>query len=196
VARVLHHFRVTTMRSMAPVAAIMLLLAFTAAASAQSSAATGAIADVSGPGQAVSQPAAQCPHTISCDYAERNMPSADYRLQSLRVCGANCTTQYWVSGLADGQQLLELDPVRGGAVLAVAASSDKAHPSVRMVTPQYASGDPACCPSGFADTTYAWDATNTALTAAQPVVTPASDFPGWDEVRRELQAEGWALAGV
>ena len=56
-----------------------------------------------------------CPKTIACQYAEYSMLPSGYRLQSLAVCGANCTTQYWVSSLSDGQQLLEIDPVRGGA---------------------------------------------------------------------------------
>src|SRR5947209_176651 len=39
---------------------------------------------------------------------------------------------------------------------------------------------PACCPSGFADTTYNWSPTANALLAEEPVVTPAAEFPGWD----------------
>ena len=71
---------------------------------------TQPIGDDSGPGQSVAQPAAQCPHTIACTYAEQNLIPTTYRLQSLEVCGANCTTQYWVSAMADGQSLLEVDP--------------------------------------------------------------------------------------
>src|ERR1044071_8022528 len=72
------------------------------------------IADVSGPGQSVAQPPAQCPHTIACTYTEQNLIPNAYRLQSLEVCGANCTTQYWVSAMADGSPLLGIGPVRGG----------------------------------------------------------------------------------
>src|ERR1051325_3140023 len=90
------------------------------------------IADVSGPGQSVAQPPAQCPHTIACTYTEQNLIPNAYRLQSLEVCGANCTTQYWVSAMADGSPLLAIDPVRGGAIVAVARGTDS-HPQVRTV---------------------------------------------------------------
>ena len=122
------------------------------------------------------------------------MPNG-YRLQALQVCGANCTTQYWVSASAGGTQLLEIDPVRGGGVLAVGRSDVYGdHPPVRNVLPSYAATDPACCPSGFADTTYSWDPTTNALLAEEPVVTPAAEFPGWDAVRQELNNEGWIVA--
>jgi len=67
---------------------------------------------------------------------------------------------------------------------------------VRVVVPSYAANDPACCPSAYADTTYTWDAASNALTAGQPMVTPAAAFPGWDAVRQELMSEGWILADV
>jgi hypothetical protein len=156
-----------------------------------------AFGDVSGPGQAVSMPAPQCPRTIACQYAERNFLPDGYRLQSLQVCGANCTTQYWVSAIDDGRQLIATDPIRGGGVVAVARAPDPGLlPSVRIVLPSYADGDPACCPSGFADTTYTWDRGSNALVPGEPSVTPASDFPGWDAVRQELTATGWQLGGV
>ncbi|MBV8718804.1 MAG: hypothetical protein JO020_03735 [Chloroflexi bacterium] len=151
------------------------------------------VGDVSGPGQAVAQPPAQCPQTIACQYNEQNLMSSSYRLQSLMVCGANCTTQYWVSSLSDGAQLLEIDPVRGGAVVAV---SRDPNPSVRVVQAAYGPNDPACCPSGFDDTTYAWDAGSNSLVAGEPQVTPADQFPGYDAVRQELAAEGWLVANV
>ncbi len=150
--------------------------------------------DVSGPGQAVLRPAPQCSRTVACQYAERNFLPNGYRLQSLQVCGANCTTQFWVSAIADGSQLLEIAPVRGGGVLAVGrADPNDGHPQVRSVLPNYAPADPACCPSGFVDTTYTWDPNANTLLPAEPIVTPAAEFPGWDAVRQELTNEGWIL---
>src|SRR5438309_4589997 len=153
------------------------------------------LADVSGPGQPVPMPAPQCSRTVACQYAERNLLPDGYRLQALQVCGANCTTQYWVSASAGGTQLLEIDPVRGGGVLAVGRSDVYGdHPPVRSVLPSYTATDPACCPSGFADTTYGWDPTTNALLAEESLVTPATEFPGWDAVRQALNNEGWILA--
>jgi len=159
---------------------------------------SGAIADVRGPGQAVPQPAPQCPQTVGCQYAERTFLPNGYRFQSLEVCGANCTTQYWVSTSTDDRQLIALDPVRGGGVLAVqrGGPASTAQPPVRVVVPNYAATDAACCPSSYADTTYTWGDASGTLVAGQPVLTPAADFPGWDAVRQELEAEGWILAGV
>jgi hypothetical protein len=160
---------------------------------------TGAapMADVTGPGQAVPQPAPQCPHTIGCQYAEQSLLPDSYLLQSLKVCGANCTSQYWVSGVQDGQQLLEIDPVRGGAVLAVGhASSPDDRAPVRVVMPQYARTDPACCPSTYTDTTYDWDAASNSLVVADVTTSPADQFAGWDAVRQELTAEGWIVANI
>jgi hypothetical protein len=151
------------------------------------------IADVPGPGVAVSQPAAQCPRTTACTYGEQNLATAGYRLQRLEICGANCTTQYWVSSIADGQSLLAIDPTRGGAVVAIGRSAS--HPPVRVVMPSYAATDPACCPSAFADTTYTWDAASATLVPGEPVLTASSEFQGWDAVRAELQAEGWLVGG-
>jgi len=155
----------------------------------------GPIADVSGPGQSVTRPAPQCPRTIACQYDERTFLPDGYRVQSLEVCGANCATQYWVSASTDGQQLLALDPIRGGAVVAVGPAKD-IHPPVRVVLPNYGPNDPACCPSTFADTTYTFDGGTNTLVAGQPVLTPAADFPGWDSVRQQLMSEGWILAGT
>jgi hypothetical protein len=157
----------------------------------------GAIATVSGPGQSVPQPAAQCPRTIACQYSERTFLPDGYRVQSLEVCGANCTTQYWVSTSTDDRQLIALDPVRGGGVVAVGrAGPSGAQPPVRVVVPNYAANDPACCPSSYADTTYTWDAASNTLVPGQPVLTPADSFPGWDAVRQQLQAEGFSVAEV
>lgn len=173
----------------------LVLLAFSVSAvQAQESGGGAPFGDVSGPGQAVAQPPAQCPRTIGCQYAEQNLPFGGYRLQSLQVCGANCTTQYWVSTIADGQQVLEIDPVRGGAILAVAR--DASHPAVRVVRSMYAPNDPACCPSGFSDTTYVWDDDSGTLVAGEVAVTPADQFPGYEAARQELQAEGWIVGQV
>jgi hypothetical protein len=155
---------------------------------------SGAIADVSGPGQAVARPAAQCPRAVACNYSERTFLPNGYRVQSLEVCGANCATQYWVSASADNRQLLELDPVRAGAIIAVGSSQPgETHPQVRVVMARYAANDPACCPSGYADTTYTFDAAGNRLVAGQPTLTPSADFQGWDAVRQELIAEGFTL---
>jgi hypothetical protein len=125
------------------------------------------------------------------------MEPAGYRVQSVEVCGANCTTQYWVSSLQSGDQLLEIDPVRGGAILAVAQpTTDGAIPSVRVVMPQFAPTDAACCPSTFSDTTYNWDPSSGSLVAADSNSTPASEFPGVDAARQELTNEGWIIANV
>jgi hypothetical protein len=85
---------------------LSLALLLTAMAPLAARAQSGGIADVSGPGQAVAQPPAQCPRTVACQYSERNFIPSGYRLQSLEVCGANCTTQYWVAAADSGQQLL------------------------------------------------------------------------------------------
>src|SRR5437016_14237755 len=58
----------------------------------------GPLGDVSGPGQPVPMPAPQCSRTVACQFAERNLLPICYRLQSLTVCGANCTTQYSAHG--------------------------------------------------------------------------------------------------
>jgi hypothetical protein len=148
----------------------------------------------SGPGQAVAQPPAQCPDTISCTYSERNFPPDGYRLQRLDVCGANCTSQYWVSTIPDGAQVLEIDPVRGGGVIAVAQSTGQdPHPAVRTVMPDPQSGDPACCPSQYADTTYTWDDGSASLVPGTPAVIPAADFGGWDDVRAALQSDKYVV---
>jgi hypothetical protein len=153
------------------------------------------IADVPGPGQPVPQPPAQCPQAIGCQYAEYTLLSTDYRLQSLQVCGANCTSQYWVGAVSDGHQLLATDPVRGGAVVAVQRASDE-HPAVRVVMARYAPNDPGCCPSAFSDTTYTWDPDSATLVAGEPSLTPADQFPGYDATRQELSAEGWIVAAI
>jgi hypothetical protein len=143
----------------------------------------------SGPGQAVPQPPPQCPATVGCTYGERNFLPNGYEFQQLEVCGANCTTQYWISSLADGSQLLVIDPVRGGGVVAVGRTTPQyQHPPVRTFLPNYQSGDPACCPSQYADTTYTWNAGSGTLVAA-PSIVPAANFTGWDDVRSDFQTQ-------
>lgn len=182
----MHISRVTTW--MSGVVLIGLLTAAPAVASAQG------LGEPRGPGQRVPMPAPQCARTIACVYGERNVLPDGYRVQSLQVCGANCTTQYWISAIADGQALLAIDPVRGGAVLALGrAHTSDTHPALRSVQPDYGPADPACCPSGFADTTYTWDAATNTMVPGEPVLTAAADFPGWDAVRQELVAEGWLV---
>jgi hypothetical protein len=151
------------------------------------------VGDVTGPGQSVPQPPAQCPQTIACTYSEQNMLPNGLRFQSLQVCGANCTTQYWVSSISSGDQLLEIDPIRGGAIVAFSRDNN---PSVRVVQAVYGPNDPACCPSSFSDTTYSWDSGSNSLVAGDPQLTPADQFPGYDATRQELQNEGWLIANV
>jgi len=152
-------------------------------------------AQPTGPGQPVEQPAAECPGTISCTYGERNFLPNGYRVQKLEVCGANCTSQYWVSLMADGTALVTTDPVRGGGVVAVGqpAGSQDPHPPVRLVLPDYQQGDAACCPSQYADTTYTWDAAAGTLVAGEPDIIPATDFAGWDALRANLQSDHFVV---
>ena len=146
-----------------------------------------------GPGESVPVPPAQCARTISCTYSERNSVDGGYRFQALSLCGANCTTQYWVTNSADGQVLVTVDPVRGGGLLASGRSGpDDAHPPVRVIVPHYAPTDAMCCPSGYQDTTYTWDAARNVLVAGTPTVTPSASFPGWDGLRNELERDGFS----
>ena len=149
------------------------------------------MAGASGPGQTVPIPPAQCAPTIACQYGERNYLPDGYRFQMLQLCGADCTTQYWVSNISDNQVLLTIEPVRGGGIIAVGqgASPEDQHPPVRTVVPSYASTDPACCPSQYQDTTYSWDPGSNALVAGDVAIIPATEFPGWDNVRQSLQDE-------
>ncbi|HLH26194.1 MAG TPA: hypothetical protein VK066_27055 [Chloroflexota bacterium] len=153
------------------------------------------LGDPGGPGQAVPQPPPQCPHTIACTYSEHNALGANggYRFQMLNVCGANCSTQYWVSDVASGNSLLALDPVRGGGVIAVgrATNDQDVHPPVRVVLPDYGPNDPACCPTNYRDTTYTWDAASGSLVPGTPRLIPTQDGPGWDGLREQLRSEGF-----
>jgi hypothetical protein len=144
----------------------------------------------------VALPAPQCPQAIACQYAEQNLIPLGYRVQSLQVCGANCTTQYWVASLSNGSQLLEIDPVRGGAILAANQPGDGSPPSVRVVMPAYGPNDAACCPSGYSDTTYTFEDASATLVPGAVVVTPADQFPGYAAARQELENEGWLVATV
>jgi hypothetical protein len=145
----------------------------------------------SGPGQAVSHPPAQCGGVLACQYGERNSLPNGYRFQALQVCGANCTTQYWVTNIPDGRLLLTVQPVRGGGIVAVGRGSgtDDPHPPVRTVLPAPQPADPACCPSEYRDTTYTWDVASGRLVPGTPTVIPAAQFGGWDSVRQRLEAD-------
>ena len=151
------------------------------------------LGDPRGPGEGVAQPPAMCSQTISCTYAERKFPGGQsgYRFQSLNLCGANCTTQYWVSDVETGKPLLSVDPVRGGGYVAVgrATSQEDTHPAIRVIVPDYAPTDAACCPSGYRDTTYTWSATTSALVAGAPTVVPSAQFPGWQALREQWQSQ-------
>jgi hypothetical protein len=152
------------------------------------------IGDVPGPGQPVSRPAAQCPQTLSCTYDERTVTPAGYRFQSLTVCGANCTTQYWISAIADGRQLVEVKPTRGGGMIAVERENEvDGHPAIRTIVPSYGASDPACCPSSYVDTTYTWDAAKGTLVPGEPVSTPvtADDEIDWIDAHDMLIQDGF-----
>jgi len=146
-----------------------------------------------GPGQAVAAPSAQCPRTIACTYAEHNTlgPDESYRFQMLSVCGANCTTQYWISAIADGKALVEIPPVRGGGMIAVARGGDGGPPAIRTVLPGYGPNDPACCPSSYVEMTYTWDAGQGTLVASEPIGTPTGDGDGWAAAHEKLVQEGF-----
>jgi hypothetical protein len=166
-------------------AATLTLAAWAAPASAQ-------IADVPGPGQPAPRPGPQCPRTLGCTYEERALPPAGYRFQALTVCGANCTTQYWISAMADGKPLLDLPPVRGGGMIAVARGEEGAGPpAIRVVMPGYGPNDPACCPSSYVETTYTWDAAQATLVAGEPVSTPTSEGDGWAGAHQRLMQDGF-----
>jgi hypothetical protein len=152
------------------------------------------IGDVTGPGQPVEMPPPQCPSTVACTYSERNYLPDGYRFQALRVCGANCSVQYWVSSIPDGQQLLVTDPVRGGGIIAVGPgeSEDDPHPPVRTVLPNYTPADPACCPSGLADTIYTWDPANGTLGVGATSIIPTEGSGGWEAIQSRLKDEGFS----
>jgi hypothetical protein len=176
---------VRTILSALALAATLTTAGWAVAASAQ-------IADVSGPGQSAPRPGPQCPQTLGCTYEERMLPPAGYRFQALTICGANCTTQYWVSAMADGKPLLEMPPVRGGGMIAVARSEDGSDPpSVRTIMPGYGPNDPACCPSSNVETTYTWDAGQGTLVAGEPVSTPSGEGDGFAAAHERLVHDGF-----
>ena len=156
--------------------------------------ASAQIGDVPGSGQPVPRPASQCPQTASCTYDERTLDPAGYRFQSLTICDTNCTTQYWISLVADGKLLMEVAPVRGGGMLAVSRESEASgHPSVRTIVPSFAGSDPSCCPSSYVDTTYSWDAAKGTLVPGQPVSTPVTpdDEIDWVDAHDMLLQDGF-----
>lgn len=109
------------------------------------------------------------------------------------MCGANCTTQSWVTTIPDGQLLLSIDPVPGGGVISLKVGSilQDPHPPLRTILPDYQPPDSACCPSQYADTTYTWEQRRGALLAGAPSIIAAADLNGWDDVRAGLQADGF-----
>jgi hypothetical protein len=157
--------------------------------------ATAQLGDPQGPGQSVAAPPPQCPRTVGCTYSERNSlgPNPGYRFQALQVCGANCTTQYWVTNAADGRVLLSIEPMRGGGIVAMArgTSPDDPHPGIRVIEPGYAPTDAMRCPSFYKDTTYVWDAARSTVVPGSEMAFPSGAFPGWEAVRAMLEREGW-----
>ncbi|HEY7067502.1 MAG TPA: hypothetical protein VII06_38960 [Chloroflexota bacterium] len=152
------------------------------------------LGDPSGPGESVPQPPAQCARTISCQYAERNAlgPNGGYRFQELILCGANCTTQYWVSNMPEDKLLLATDPVRSGGIVTVGRSTpDDVHPPIRVVLPDYGPNDAACCPSNWRDTTYTWDPATSTLVAGTPNLVPTQGGPSIEDLRNEIRDAGF-----
>jgi hypothetical protein len=149
------------------------------------------LGDPGGPGESAPAPPAMCARTISCTYSEHNYLPSGYRFQSLQVCGANCTTQYWVRNMPDDALLLSTDPVRGGGLVTVQRATDPndTHPAIRIILPHYAPSDAACCPSGFQDTTYTWDPATATLVEGSPTIVPTADFGGWDAELQRLQSD-------
>jgi hypothetical protein len=148
-------------------------------------------------GQAPARPLALCPASVGCEYLEHSPWSTVFRFQSLSICGANCSAQYWVTSTDTGRQVLHIGPVRGAAIVAAQQpEADPTHPSVRVVQPSYAPGDAGCCPSSYTDTTYVWSPATSTLVAADVVRTLTEDFGGWDAAREQLQTEGWFLVNV
>src|SRR4051812_17075413 len=110
-----------------PVPQVLRLLALAGALSVLIAApASAQLTDPIGPGQTVPVPAPMCPAiagncymqaqftnqvipgTVArcgipngCTYGERYFYAEGYRFQMLNVCGANCTTQYWVTNRPD-----------------------------------------------------------------------------------------------
>lgn len=144
------------------------------------------------PFQSVPTPPAQCPSALGCTYSERNplTPTDGYRFQMLQTCGANCTTQYWVSNAADGKTLLTIAPIRGGGLIAIDQSNapQDTHPPIRTIVPDYQPTDAMCCPSQYQDTTYTWDPAGSALVGS-PTIIPAANFRGWESERQSLEGE-------
>ena len=158
-----------------------------------SSAATPPAVGPAGPAMAVPRPAVQCPQTAACTYQERSDASTNYLFQALEVCGADCSTQFWVSDLASDQDLLDVPPIAGGGIVAVSrarlASTDRAQ--VRTVLPQFSPSDPTCCPSSYIDVTYGWDASGQTLVPAATVTIASANFNSWVAQRSRLQADGF-----
>ena len=118
--------------------------------------------------------------------------AAGYRFQALTVCGANCTTQYWLSAISDGKLLVEVPPVRGGGIIAVSRGADGGGPpAVLTVLPGYGPSDPACCPSSYVETTYTWDAGQSTLVPGEPVSTPTGDGDALAGAHERLVQDGF-----
>jgi hypothetical protein len=171
-----------------PLQIVALVAATTAALAAGP--ARAQLGDPRGPGESAPPPPAMCAQTISCTYSERNYLPSGYRFQSLQVCGANCTTQYWVRNMPDDQVLLSTDPVRGGGLVTVQRATDPndTHPGIRIILPHYTPSDAACCPSGYQDITYTWDPATATLVASSATIIPTADFGGWETELHRLES--------
>ncbi|HLI27269.1 MAG TPA: hypothetical protein VKZ60_09370, partial [Chloroflexota bacterium] len=143
-------------------------------------------------GDATAPPPSLCPDALNCTYLERRpvAPEVVWRFQSLSICGANCSERYWVTDTSTGRVALSTPEVRGGGIVAVARTNGTTpRPAVRVILPDPEPTDAGCCPSYYRDTIYRWDPAQGRLVVDQSRRDPTTDFPGWDALRRALDAE-------
>jgi hypothetical protein len=137
-----------------------------------------------------------CPDALACTYTERRpfAPEVVWRFQSLSICGANCSERYWVIDTSTGRVALAVAEVRGGGVVAMARTGGNTpRPAVRTILPDPEPSDAGCCPSYYRDTTYRWDPAQGRLVVDQSQRYPTASFPGWEQLKRQLDAEGFDL---
>lgn len=144
------------------------------------------------PADAPVGPPALCPLDLTCGYTEYNLAQAGIRAQALTACGANCSTAYWITDAESRRPVLVIERTRGGAILAAQRRAEPAggydrFPALRVVRPTYQSGDAMCCPSQYADTTYAWDDATSAYRAVTPRTIPSADY-NRDRILSDLSA--------
>jgi hypothetical protein len=136
-----------------------------------------------------------CPDALACSYAERRpfAPEVVWRFQSLSICGANCSERFWVTDTSTGRVALSTPEVRGGVVAMARTNGTTPRPAVRVILPDPEPTDAGCCPSYYRDTIYRWDPAQGRLVVDQSRRYPTADFPGWESLNRQLDAEGFDL---